>query len=74
MEIGRTLHLRTVAEGIETPDQLDGAEPAPLPLRPGLPLRSAGAATQITAMLAGQKSFQRAPDWTRSRPPCYNLS
>jgi len=56
VEIGRTLHLRTVVEGIETPGQLSELSQLHFSLGQGFLFARPMPAAQITAMLAGQKS------------------
>jgi EAL domain-containing protein (putative c-di-GMP-specific phosphodiesterase class I) len=54
MEIGDSLHLRTIAEGIETPDQLEEMRSLDYPLGQGFLFSRPMPSTEVDVMLAEQ--------------------
>ena len=67
------LQLRTVVEGIETPEQLDEAEQLHFPFAQGFVFARPMSADAGDRAAARAAAVQRDRGWTRARGPCYNL-
>ena len=62
MEIGDSLHLRTVAEGIETPEQLEEMKALHYPFGQGFLFSRPLPVSAVAAMLAGDAQVQKATE------------